>query len=147
MSEPRNLPTLIGKTLHQGLLAAIGIVATVAEAGPKVFTTLVEKGEARQLHSRRQQPAAEPVAAEPADKLERLEGIGPKIAALLRGAEIASFAELAAADVAHLRRILDAAGGNYRLADPTSWPDQAALAAAGNWSELKQLQDELKGSR
>jgi hypothetical protein len=34
-----------------------------------------------------------------------------------------------------------------RLANPTTWPDQAGLAAAGEWDRLKALQDGLKGGR
>jgi len=31
--------------------------------------------------------------------------------------------------------------------DPTTWPQQADLAANGKWDELKVLQDELNGGR
>jgi ribosomal protein L30 len=90
---------------------------------------------------------AEPVAAEPAaaDDLAVIEGIGPKIADVLRAAGIDTFAQLAATDSASLTEILQAAG--LRLAAPDTWPEQAALAAAGNWEELQQLQDRLKGGR
>jgi hypothetical protein len=30
---------------------------------------------------------------------------------------------------------------------PTTWPQQAKLAADGKWDELKKLQDELKGGK
>jgi hypothetical protein len=33
------------------------------------------------------------------------------------------------------------------IADPSTWPEQAGLAAAGRWSELEVLQEELKGGR
>ena len=33
------------------------------------------------------------------------------------------------------------------LADPTSWPEQARLAAEGEWGALKALQAELRGGR
>jgi predicted flap endonuclease-1-like 5' DNA nuclease len=89
-----------------------------------------------------------PVAAEPAnpDDLKRIEGIGPKIANLLQGAGFTTFNQLAAADVSELRAILNAAG-LAGLADPTSWPEQAQLAAAGQWAELETLQATLKGGR
>ena len=51
----------------------------------------------------------------------------------------------AAADVERLREILDAV--NLRIADPTTWPEQAALAAAGDLDGLASLQSELKGDR
>lgn len=88
--------------------------------------------------------AAEP-AAPTAEDLTVIEGIGPKIAGLLRAAGITTLAELAAADVNRLRDILLAA--RLRLADPGSWPEQARLAAAGDWDALKLLQGQLKGGR
>jgi small subunit ribosomal protein S2 len=79
------------------------------------------------------------------DDLEIIEGIGPKIATLLKEAGIKTFVQLADTDVARLKSILLAA--NLRVNDPTSWPEQAKLAAAGKADELKQLQDHLKGGR
>jgi predicted flap endonuclease-1-like 5' DNA nuclease len=80
-----------------------------------------------------------------ADDLAVIEGIGPKIAGVLREAGINTFAQLAATDVARLTEILQ--GANLRLAAPESWPEQAELAAAGDWDALKELQDRLKGGR
>ena len=80
-----------------------------------------------------------------ADDLTAIEGIGPKIAGVLRQAGIGTFAQLAATDVARLTEILHEA--NLRLAVPESWPEQAELAAAGDWDALKELQDRLKGGR
>ena len=31
--------------------------------------------------------------------------------------------------------------------DPTTWPQQSALAAEDKWDELNTLQDELKGGK
>jgi predicted flap endonuclease-1-like 5' DNA nuclease len=79
------------------------------------------------------------------DDLEIIEGIGPKIAKLLKEAGIMTFAQLADADVTRLKDILLVA--NLRVNDPTSWPEQAKLAAAGKVDDLKHLQDQLKGGR
>lgn len=81
------------------------------------------------------------------DDLSKIEGIGPKINGLLQKAEITTFAELAASSVEQIDKILDAAGRRYATAVPTTWPEQAALAAAEKWDELKTLQDELCGGR
>lgn len=82
------------------------------------------------------------------DDLKRIEGIGPKIADVLQTAGILTFAQLADADVSRLRQILqDADPRLLRLADPASWPEQAALAAAGQWEALAALQKELKVGR
>lgn len=81
------------------------------------------------------------------DNLEIVEGIGPKIAAMLRDAGIKTWEQLADAKVDSLREILDAGGPAFNIADPGSWPKQAALAAAGKWDALKKLQDELMGGK
>jgi hypothetical protein len=79
------------------------------------------------------------------DDLTTVEGIGPKTSSVLQEAGIETFAQLAKTDVARLKQILEAA--NLRLADPGSWPEQARLAAAGDWDALKVLQDKLSGGR
>jgi hypothetical protein len=79
------------------------------------------------------------------DDLEIIEGIGPKIAAVLQAAGITTFSQLAAADPARLRAILDE--GGVRLADPRSWPEQALLAAAGDMDGLNALQSRLTAGR
>lgn len=84
--------------------------------------------------------------ARPKD-LELVEGIGPKIAGLLIDHGIMDLADLAAAPVERLRAILDAAGKRFRLADPTTWPEQAALGASGAMEAMKELQARLKGGR
>ncbi|REA62162.1 50S ribosomal protein L17 [Dyadobacter luteus] len=89
---------------------------------------------------------AEAVVAE-GDDLKKIEGIGPKIADLLIAGGITSFAELAAATPEAIKEILDAAGSQYNVHNPTTWPQQAQLAADGKWDELKTLQDELLGGR
>jgi predicted flap endonuclease-1-like 5' DNA nuclease len=90
-------------------------------------------------------PIAEEAEPPPPDDLKRIEGIGPKISDLFREAGITTFAQLADTEVDRLRQIVLDAG--IRIADPTTWPDQARLAAAGRWNELEALQDELKGGR
>jgi predicted flap endonuclease-1-like 5' DNA nuclease len=89
----------------------------------------------------------EPAPAVP-DDLKLVEGIGPKIAAVLAGSGILTFAQLAGTEVERLRQILEEANPNLlRLADPSTWPQQARLAAEGAWEELEKLQDGLKGGR
>ncbi len=78
-----------------------------------------------------------------ADDLTVIEGIGPKINDLFKNAGVKTFAQVAAASVPQMRKILDDAGSRYRIANPGTWAQQAALAASNKWSELKKLQDEL----
>ncbi|MCB0729675.1 MAG: 50S ribosomal protein L17 [Ignavibacteriae bacterium] len=82
-----------------------------------------------------------------ADDLSKVEGIGPKISELLQNAGITTFAQLAETEVEKLNEILAEAGGRYKSHDPSTWPQQAKLAADGKWDELKALQDELDGGR
>lgn len=79
------------------------------------------------------------------DDLKVIEGIGPKVAALLHENGIHTFANLAAADTAKVKSMLEAAGYGYM--DPSSWAQQAELAAKGDTDGLQKLQDSLKGGR
>ncbi|MCB0034934.1 MAG: hypothetical protein KDE51_12965 [Anaerolineales bacterium] len=81
------------------------------------------------------------------DDLQIVEGIGPKIAELLIAAGIYDLADLATAAVDKLQAVLEAAGSRYKLAEPSTWPEQAALASKGEMEALQKLQDELKGGR
>ncbi len=81
------------------------------------------------------------------DDLKIIEGVGPKIADLLINGGIATFAQLAATTPEAIKEILEAAGSQYNVHNPATWPAQAQLAADGKWDELKTLQDELLGGR
>lgn len=77
--------------------------------------------------------------------LKIVEGIGPKISELLNNNGIKSWKELSETSVEKIQEILDSQGSKFKLANPGSWPKQAGLAAAGKWTELAKLQDELQG--
>jgi NADH-quinone oxidoreductase subunit I len=109
-----------------------------------------EARKARSAPKARASKAAPAKAAPPSepDDLKRIEGIGPKIAAVLKAGGIATFSQLADTGVDQLKQILEASDPNLlNLADPTSWPKQARLAAAGKWEALEKLQERLKGGR
>ncbi|MGB2775286.1 MAG: hypothetical protein WBF31_23495, partial [Anaerolineae bacterium] len=93
-------------------------------------------------------PAPAPVAPTPmaarSDELELIEGIGPKIGAAFRAAGITTFKQLAATPLERMKEILAA---NSLRADPSTWAEQAALAAAGRLEELQKLQDQLIAGR
>ena len=76
-----------------------------------------------------------------------IEGVGPAIAGLLSASGINSWQALADADADFIQSILDDAGPNYSVHNPATWKQQAALAAAGNWDELEQLQQQLDGGK
>lgn len=86
----------------------------------------------------------EPKDVEP-DDLTKIEGIGPKIASVFQSVGITTFAKLADTEVSALQQALDDAG--IRLGNPETWPQQARLAASGDWEALEKLQDELQGGR
>ena len=79
--------------------------------------------------------------------LTAVEGIGPKISGLLQADGITTWRELANAKVERIQGILDAAGKRYKLADPSSWPKQAEMAADGRWDDLDEYQDFLQGGK
>lgn len=81
------------------------------------------------------------------DDLKVIEGIGPKIAELLTAGGIATFNQLATAEPSRIQAILVSGGPRFALADPTSWPAQAKLAASGHWDELTALQSKLRAGR
>lgn len=82
-----------------------------------------------------------------AEDLQIVEGIGPKIEGILKAAGINNRAELGATSVDRLKEILAEAGDRYRLADPTTWPKQAQLAAEENWRALREYQEFLDGGK
>jgi predicted flap endonuclease-1-like 5' DNA nuclease len=77
------------------------------------------------------------------DDLKIIEGIGPKIDVLLKDNGVHTFAELSRMDIPSISAILDKGGPRFKLANPQTWAQQAALAASGEWHALKRLQDEL----
>jgi predicted flap endonuclease-1-like 5' DNA nuclease len=94
------------------------------------------------MESLRPAPGREP------DDLKRIEGIGPKISALLQKAGIVTFEQLAESNADQLTRILREEDERLaQLADPTTWPEQAVLAAMGAWGALDDLQGELTAGR
>jgi hypothetical protein len=77
------------------------------------------------------------------DNLEIIEGVGPKIAHLLRSNGVGTFALLAAASQPALLAILKKGGPAYDIANPETWPEQAGLAAKNRWQDLRNLQERL----
>lgn len=90
-------------------------------------------------------PVAPTVPAAMAEDLTKIEGIGPKINGVLHAAGIKTFADLSKAEVRQLRQIL--VGVGMKVNDPTTWPEQAALAATGDWAGLQKMQEQLNGGR
>jgi hypothetical protein len=79
------------------------------------------------------------------DDLVKIEGIGPKVAKVLKEAGITTFDELAHAKTDDVQNALNAAG--LQMMNPEGWIAQAKLAAKGDWAGFEKLQSELKGGR
>jgi len=80
------------------------------------------------------------------DDLKLIEGIGPKVSQILKEHGIKTFKDLSKKDPEDIKKLLESKGIRG-IVDPTTWPEQAKLAAEGKWEELKKLQKELKGGR
>ncbi|MCX7839934.1 MAG: HU family DNA-binding protein [Anaerolineae bacterium] len=136
---------------HSFQIPGLGII-TLAERparqvvmrfGPKAGQTVTVP--ARQvLRFRFTKAAKDAILGVKKDDLEIIEGIGPKIAEAFYQAGILTFQQLADTPIEKLRQILDDA--NY-IADPTTWPQQARLAAEGKMEELEQLKASLTAGR
>ena len=86
-----------------------------------------------------------PVGAVLPDDLTIIEGVGPKVSSILAESGITTFRELSQTDLSNLQRVLEDA--RLSFLDPSSWAEQAQLAAEGKEEDLKQLQLKLKGGR
>ena len=81
------------------------------------------------------------------DNLKKIEGIGPKIEELLHKAGILTFENLRDCSSSTIKDLLDAAGPQFRMHNPDTWPHQAKMAVNGEWDKLKEYQDFLMGGR
>ncbi len=135
-AKPKRSPAEI-KAQREAMLAKKRAKAEAAEGA------VAETKPAAEVASSKEQSAAEPAKA---DDLTKIEGIGPKLSSVLNDAGISSYAKLASTQVDQLKEILQKT--ELRVPhDPTTWPEQAKLAAEGKWDELEKLQDELHGGR
>jgi predicted flap endonuclease-1-like 5' DNA nuclease len=122
---------------------------TGAEAEPKVAEAPAPEAEVAAAPVVEAEVAPEPepeaeteVEVEPSD-LKKIEGIGPKVASLLFESGILTFTQLAETPIDKLEELLKE--NKLQMMKPTTWPEQAKLAAGGDWEALEKLQDELQG--
>ena len=80
------------------------------------------------------------------DDFTKLSGIGPSMAATLKSLGIDTFTKLAETDDDILRDMLEESGArmNNNKEAMDSWNEQAQLAAKGDFTTLKKMQEELK---
>ena len=137
--------------LIEGISATGGKKSTPKkEEAPKAEATLkVEKApKAEKLVEVVEEKAPKAAkASKTGDDLVIIEGIGPKAAEALVAGGIDTFAKLAATSAEAVKEILDASTNKVQHLDPTTWAQQAQLAADGKMDELKKLQDELNSGK
>jgi chromosome segregation ATPase len=82
------------------------------------------------------------------DNFTIITGIGPKVSAILRNSKINTFTQLSTLNVEKINEILEKANPNLlQLVNPITWPEQAKLAADGDWKVLTSLQEKLRTHR
>jgi predicted flap endonuclease-1-like 5' DNA nuclease len=117
------------------LLLFFGVLVVV---GVYLYSRREQKQEQEPPSFERRTPTLE------GDDLTRIAGLGLEIAGHLKGVGITTFAQLASTQPSEIRSFLDGIGG-FSALDTSTWPDQAQLAAAGEWDQLKEWQDQLDG--
>jgi len=126
-------------------VAAKKVTTAKAKPAKKVVAKKVTTTKAKPAKKVAAKKVTTKAATTTADKLTKVEGIGPKIQGLLNAAGIMTFADLGKSKITVLRTILADAGSRYKMHNPSTWAKQAKLAAKGKWDALKTLQDELNG--
>ena len=122
-------PATAAEPHELGASNLVGELAKLADDSDAVLAELSEEGNGAQTEHTREGVQGRQKAL---DDLTRIRGIGPKIAGILREAGITTFADLAVSEADRLRQILgDSDPRLLRLVDPTAWPEQAELVAAG----------------
>lgn len=106
---------------------------------------IVASGAAPAKKEKKEEVKKAPKKTSKADDLTKVEGIGPKSAEVLAAAGIDSFAKLAKLSAEEISTILKDADANVSHLNPSTWAEQAQMAADGKWDELKKWQEELMG--
>ncbi|MCP4812738.1 MAG: hypothetical protein GY888_09535, partial [Planctomycetaceae bacterium] len=84
-------------------------------------------------------PVTETAVETGPNDLTQIEGIGPEIAEMLNAFGISTYSDLASRTPDQIREML---GPQFAADDPTTWSDQAQLAASGDWEGLRAWQSQ-----
>lgn len=122
-----------------------GIVENIMETGATGTAEEVDEIGGGPAPSMSQDQAVISPSIQP-DDLTVIEGIGVKMAAALKAAGIDTYLRLSTTSEADIRAAISAAGMRLAPSVPT-WPQQASLAAKGDWAGLKDYQNSLKAGR
>jgi large subunit ribosomal protein L21 len=119
--------------------------AEIAKASAPVVSAPVAKAAAGAAAVAKKASKVRGKKKDGSDDIELIEGIGPKIAELLKAADLGTFDALSKATPEKITEVLHAAGSKFNMAKPETWPEQAALAAKGDWAAFDKLTEELVG--
>jgi predicted flap endonuclease-1-like 5' DNA nuclease len=135
--------------------AALGVLVA-PDMAIDVSAKLTELGGTAEVHEVAEEAVAEVDTAAPAveeaeiaegDDLSILDGVGPKYSDALKAAGVSTFAQVGEMTPEAIEELLTS--GNSPLIaghNAKTWPRQAKLAAAGDWSALRRYIDHSKVS-
>ncbi len=103
--------------------ADVAVAEAPAKAAPKKEAAPVVE------EVKEEAPKAEAKAAAEGDDLTKLTGVGPKLAEVLVEGGFTTYAEVAAASVEAIQKVLEAAGSRYASKDPQPWIEEAKALA------------------
>lgn len=151
-AERKETRTAIKKTQEKVEKTTLGDLAGLADLkvalqGNAPTPPPLKKEAKKEATTEAAAPKADAKVEVAADKLTKIEGIGPKIQGVLNNNGIMTFAQLAAAKAEDIKTMLTEAEGNFGFHNPTTWPEQAQMAADGKWDELKKWQDLSDGGK
>ena len=134
------------KTLRDKLIDAQNEAENIAAIQAKLASAAAESAAlSTQLEQATSGTTQDHVLGEP-DDLARINGIGPKTKAILYENGVLTFAHLASGSAEEIADLLKESGFKGVINTET-WPEQAALAANGDWDKLQALQAQLDGGR
>ncbi|WP_394991916.1 DivIVA domain-containing protein [Emticicia sp.] len=146
--EETSLEEEKGTSTHVEEVAALPVVEEIEVETPvEDVPTNIESGQSSSGNNLTEVIDNEEVLVEKSTKIEEpktdeldiIEGIGPKIAMLLYDSGIFTFRDLAITPVYKIEEILELAGSQFARHDPSTWTQQAKLAAEGRWDDLEAL--------
>jgi len=133
--------------------AAVGVLAGYAQS-VAILDKLTQLGGVAEVHEVAEEDVAEVAEVAPAveaaevaagDDLSILDGVGPEYAASLKAAGVTKFAKLSEMTPDAIADVLAKAGTPLIAGhDASTWPRQAKLAAAQDWSALRRYIDSTK---
>ncbi|MCB0236527.1 MAG: DUF4332 domain-containing protein [Anaerolineae bacterium] len=110
----------------------VAVAATVAEEVSDLVAH-VRPDHAGETARHADVAAETPVVPEWLDNTDflQIDGIGPKVSAILKDASIETIMQMASTPAERLQEILDAAGPRFGAIDASTWPEQAQALVTG----------------